>query len=113
MEDTKKSIKLANDKINELSEGSDMDKYLVKLPEVLTETFELMEDALPKAKKPIKKEDLLKLFELTTFELTVNNKKELKIKLFDVLDALISSEKSALEAPSGVEPLSTALQAAV
>lgn len=31
------------------------------------------------------REDIMKLIEITTFELTVNNKKELRIKLFDWL----------------------------
>ena len=57
------------------------------------------------------KEDILKLLQLTTFELTVSNKKELKFKLFDVLSRLISSDKCVLEAPPGVEPGYGALQA--
>jgi hypothetical protein len=44
---------------------------------------------------------------------SVNNKKELKIKLFDVLDRVIMSDNSVLEAPAGVEPASRALQAPV
>lgn len=111
--DVEKDIKLIDEQINELSEGSDMEMYLRRLPKVLTETFELMGNMLHEAKNTDKRDDLFKLVELTTFELTVNNKKELKVKLFDVLDSLISSDDSALEAPSGVEPLSTALQAAV
>lgn len=32
------------------------------------------------------REDIMKLIEITTFELTVNTKKELRIKLFDWLE---------------------------
>ncbi len=34
------------------------------------------------------KDDLLRLLQITTFELEVNNKKELKVKLYDVLTSL-------------------------
>ena len=59
------------------------------------------------------KDDIKKLLEITTVELTITNKKELRIQLFDVLDKLVSSDNFNLEVPSGVEPLSKALQASV
>ena len=61
----------------------------------------------------MKKENILKLLEMTIFELSVNNKKELQIKLFEVVDTLLGGGLYSLEAPSGVEPLSKALQASV
>ena len=51
------------------------------------------------------------LLEITTVELTISNKKELKVKLFGVLDRLVNGENFNLEAPSGVEPDYGALQA--
>lgn len=90
-----------------------MDRYLARLPDILKETFELAEKIGRDGITESMKEDVLKLLELTTVELTVNNKKELTVKLFDVLEGMIPGGKSVLEAPSGVEPLSTALQAAV
>ena len=43
---------------------------------------------LKEANKHHIKEDVLKLIELTTFELTLDTKKELTVKLFDVLTDL-------------------------
>ena len=44
---------------------------------------------------------------------SVNNKKELQIKLFEVLDVLVNEGNVGMEAPAGVEPASRALQAPV
>jgi molecular chaperone DnaK (HSP70) len=109
--DMESAINRIDEEINEFSENSDMEKYLDRLPEVLLKTFELASNAVQKREIKDIHDDVLKLLELTTFELTVNNKKELKVKLFDVLDRLISSDNCILEAPSGVEPDYGALQA--
>lgn len=95
------SIKIIEEKIAEFSENTDMEKYLQRLPEVLLKTFELTSNAL--YEKEIKgiKDDIIKLVELTTFELTINNEKELKIKLFEVLDRLISSDNYVVEVLTG------------
>ena len=106
-------IKRIQHQIDEFSENTEMEKYLMRLPEVLIKTFELASNVLQEKKNERIKEDILKLVELTTFELTVDNKKELKVKLFDVLDKLISEWNCSMEASMGVEPISTALQAAV
>jgi len=109
--DIEKSINRIEKEINELSESSDMEKYLERLPLILSKTFELASKAIPKAEDDGMKDDILKLLEITTVELTISNKKELKVKLFDVLDRLVSDDYSVLEAPSGVEPDYGALQA--
>lgn len=83
-------LKRITEQINEFSEDSEMEKYLERLPEVLLKTFELASNTLQKGKSSDIRDDIVKLIELTTFELTVTNKKELKVKLFDVLDRLIS-----------------------
>ena len=110
-EDMDRQIQLLENEINEFSVDTDIDKFLVRLPEVLSKTFELASNVLFKGKTQDNKDDLLKLIEISTFELTVNNKKELKVKLFEVLDRLVSSDNCILEAPSGVEPDYKALQA--
>jgi hypothetical protein len=50
---------------------------------------------------------------ITVSNFSVSNKKELKIKLFEVLDALVNGDNVGMEAPAGVEPASRALQAPV
>ncbi len=110
-EDTENEIQAIKEQMDALSESTDMEQYLERLPEILLKTFELTSNAISKGKTHDNKDDLLKLIEITTFELTVSNKKELKVKLFEVLDKLISSDNCILEAPSGVEPDYKALQA--
>jgi hypothetical protein len=109
--DMDKAINLIESEISEFTDDTDIEAYLIRLPEVLSKTFELASNAIFKSKTQDMKDDLLKLIEITTFELTVNNKKELKIKLFEVLDRLVSGDNYILEAPSGVEPDYKALQA--
>lgn len=104
-------IKRIENDIQIYSENSDTEKYLKRLPEVLWKIFELMEQALFKEDLIGIEDDLLKLIDLTTFELTVNEKKELKIKLFDIFVTFTFDKSDILEAPSGVEPDYKALQA--
>lgn len=82
-------LKAYEEQIIELSGDDEYDVYLQRLPEVLAETFELARTSLNKEENKSKKEDILKLIEITTFELSINNKKELKVKLFGVLETLI------------------------
>lgn len=56
-----------------------------RLPEVLNKTFELSRRVLSSAESETMKGDIFKLLEICTFELSINNKKELKVKLFDEL----------------------------
>jgi len=64
------AIKLVESQIMELSDNTNMEEYLEKLPNML----------------------------LKTAELTITNKKELKVKLFEVLDRLVNSDFSILDA---------------
>lgn len=50
---------------------------------------------------------------ITVSNFSISNKKELKIQLFEVLDALVNDGKVGMEAPPGVEPGYEALQAPV
>jgi hypothetical protein len=111
--DFDKDIQRLDGLISELSADTEMESYLERIPEILEKTVELASNPLRKAEIERLREDVKKLLEITTVELTITNKKELKIKLFDVLNSLLSSDKSILEASMGVEPISTALQAAV
>ncbi len=105
------SIESIDGKMADILNNTNMERYLEKLPEMLLKTVELASNTLPDAKFDGLREDIKLLLELTTVELTISNKKELKVKLFDVLDKLVSSDNFNLEAPSGVEPDYGALQA--
>ena len=109
--DMDEDIRVIEGQISELSESSDMEQYLEKLPTMLLKTVELSGNAIQKRNTVGMREDIKKLLEITTVELTITNKKELKVKLFEVLDSLISDVDSVLEAPPGVEPGYGALQA--
>ncbi len=109
--DMENSIKLIEEQINEFSENTEMERYLERLPEILLKTFELGSNAIQRAKVGDIKEDIFKLLEITTFELTINSKKELEIKLFEALDKLLNDWIDWMEAPPGVEPGYKALQA--
>ena len=109
--DIENSIILISDRIDEMSENSDMEKYFKRLPEILVEIFELTQNTLIQSNTKEIQEDIMRLIEISTFELTLNNKKELQIKLFGALEELFSSDNVCLEAPSGIEPEYKALQA--
>jgi hypothetical protein len=75
--------------INEYSEIDEMEKYLGRLPEVLSKTFELALSADQKGNIKDSREDILQLLEISTFELTLDTKKELTVKLFDALEGIL------------------------
>ena len=110
-DDMDKSIALLDEKISEFSSNLPFEDFIEKLPLILLEIVELVDNALNKEQIEDKQKDLMELFEITVANFSVDNKKELKIKLFDVLDRVIMSDNSVLEAPSGVEPDYGALQA--
>jgi len=64
--------------IHALSESTDFSKFLEKSLQRLSKTFELSNKALSKEENKGLKEDRLRLIEITTFELSVNEKKSLK-----------------------------------
>ncbi len=111
--DMEKSIKLIQEQINEFSGSSDMEELLERLPQILSEIVELAQKSLGEEEITEKKDSLKKLFEITVSNFSVSIKKELQIKLFDVLDVLVNGGKVNMEAPAGVEPASRALQAPV
>ncbi len=99
--ETSKSIQALENQISEMNSNRDIEKYLEKIPNILFETVELACNAINKANSEGFKEDILKLLEFTTVELTIDNKKDLKVKVFQVLDRLISDDYSALEVHIG------------
>jgi len=84
--DTEKEIRAIENQIEELSKSTDMEQFINRLPEVINETFELASKMLSSADIETMRDDIEQLLEICTFELTINEKKELKIKLFDGLE---------------------------
>jgi hypothetical protein len=78
--------------IAELKKDSELDVYLQKIPALLLRILELLGSTLYIKEMPHYDEDVKTLIKLTTLELTINNKKELKVKLFDTLKNIISRE---------------------
>ncbi len=79
-------IKTIEDKIQTLSQAGEIEHFIDTLPDILAKTFELSKKAIMDQEFEQSREDIMKLIEITTFELTVNTKKELRITLFDWLE---------------------------
>ncbi len=109
VDENKRSIDLVIEKIDEFEKGSEKEELIARIPEILAKTFELNTKVHRNQQISEMKDDLLKLLQITTFELTVDNQKELKVKLFEVLDSIISNEKWIMEPPSGLEPETSSL----
>ncbi len=88
LEKNAKQIALIDEQISEAVKTSELEGYLDRLPEVLQKTFELATKLDQKREIKEMRDDITKLVQITTFELEVNNKKELKVKLYDVLTSL-------------------------
>lgn len=93
-------IKRMDEQIWEFSSGWEIEEYLERLPAILWQIVELVQNSVQKRESEDMRDDLKRLLEITTVELTISNKKELKIKLFEVLDGLFSNNKCTLEALS-------------
>lgn len=99
--DTEKEIRAIENQIEELSKSTDMEQFINRLPEVINETFELASKMLSSADIETMRDDIEQLLEICTFELTINEKKELKIKLFDGLEGW----KISVVGDIGFEPM--------
>ena len=86
--DIDRSIRILEEEIQNLSESTDMEELLERLPTILTEIVELTLEALTEEENDKKKGNIIKLFEITVSNFSVSNKKELKIKLFVYLKDL-------------------------
>lgn len=85
VQDKKNEINIIKGKIEDLSQETEIEWFIDALPDILVKTFELAEKAFTDQDFEQSREDIMKLIEITTFELTINTKKELRIKLFDWL----------------------------
>lgn len=92
-QDIQKEIEDIDSQISELSDWVDIEKFFERLPEVLAKVFELSTKVLVEEESEVKKEEVYKVIELAVFELNPITKKELKIKLFPVLEAIKKWEK--------------------
>ena len=87
-EDTEKEIYDIQIQIDALSESTDMEQYLERLPEILKKLHELTSNVLCEADLDDMRDDVKKLIDIVAHELVLNNKKELKVELYDTLNNL-------------------------
>jgi Resolvase, N terminal domain len=88
--DEKQKLEELERRLSELSESTDLEAFFEKLPEILSKIFELLDKVLSKTKLSEVRGDFFRLLEIVTFELVIDTKKELKIKLFDGIENWIS-----------------------
>ena len=69
-----------------------MEEYLDRLPEILQNLHELSSRVLSEADYGESRDDIKQLIEIVSHELTLTNKKELKVKLFECLEKLETDE---------------------
>ncbi|GAB0175025.1 MAG: hypothetical protein HHAS10_09040 [Candidatus Altimarinota bacterium] len=102
-------VSLIDERIADAEKTGELQQYLDRLPEVLQKTFELASRVDQKKEIKDMRDEIIKLIQITTFELEINNKKELKIKLYDVLTSLFFGNKSLMEPLAGIEPATAPL----
>jgi hypothetical protein len=90
--DTEKEIQDIQEQIDILSGSTDIEQYLDRLPEILFDLHELSGRVLTEADYEESRNDIKQLIELVSHELTLNDKKELKVKLLDGLENLESGK---------------------
>jgi len=87
--DVEREISSLRKQILSLYHASEIELFIQRIPSILWKIFELSTKVLwVKEIEPVKSE-LLKLIELTTFELSVSTKKELTVKLFEGLEDVL------------------------
>ena len=87
-QDTEKEIQKLEAQIDLLSEDTNIEEYLDRLPEILQNLHELADRVLSNEDYERYRDDIKQLMEIVLHELTLTNKKELKIKLLDSLEKL-------------------------
>lgn len=85
VQEQQSAINTIKEKIYNLSQETEIEQFIDALPDILAKTFELSKKAFLDQDFEQSRQEIMKLIEITTFELTVNTKKELRIKLFDWL----------------------------
>lgn len=71
-----------------LSESSNIEEYLDRLPQIVLDLHELASRVQSEADYEEMRDDIRQLMELVSHELTLTNKKELRIKLLDAFENL-------------------------
>ena len=79
--------------IRELENNTNLQDILDKIPVILSKIVELTDSPLWEAKTKDSREHIKIILEIITVELTIGNKKELKIKLFEGLEDFLNDEK--------------------
>lgn len=87
-EDTEKEIQEVQSQIDFLSESTNIEEYLDRLSEILQNLHELSSRVLCEADYVWWRDDIRQLMEIVLHELTLTNKKELKVKLLEGLENL-------------------------
>jgi uncharacterized protein (UPF0335 family) len=78
--------------INWLSENTNLQGILDRLPTILAKIVELSSNAISKGKIKEHRDDIRLILDIITVELQISNKKELKIKLLEGLEDLLDDE---------------------
>lgn len=85
VQDKQNEIINIQNRIQDVSQDTEIESFIDILPDILAKTLELSKKAFMNQDFEQSREDIMKLIEITTFELSINTKKELRIKLFDWL----------------------------
>ena len=87
-QDTEKEILEIENQIDILSESTNIEQYLDRLPKILSDLHELASKVQSEADYEDMRNDIKQLMEIVSHELILDNKKELKVKLFEGLEKL-------------------------
>ena len=91
-QETENEIQDIEARIELLSESTNIEEYLFRMPEILLNLHELSSRVLSEADYEGWRDDIKQLMEIVLHELTLTNKKELKVKLSEVLENLESGK---------------------
>ena len=73
-------------KLETMKENENFEEFLQRIPEVINNLHELARNTLNNAENQAFREQVKELMQFTLHELTLNNKKALKIRLFEALE---------------------------
>jgi len=90
--ETEMEIQEVQSQIDLLSESTDIEQYLDRLPEILQKLHELAGRVLSEADYKGWRDDIKQIMEIVLHELILTNKKELRIKLLEGLEKLENGE---------------------
>ena len=91
-QETENEIREIEAQIDLLSESTDIEEYLDRLPNILLDLHELSSRVLSEADYEDLRDDIRQLMEIVSHELILTNKKELKVKLLEGLENLETVE---------------------